>query len=367
MTSVTAAVLREHGGEFELEELELAPGPAHDEVLVRIVATGFCHTDEKVRQGARDVPTPVVLGHEGAGIVEAVGREVTALQTGDHVVLTFAYCGLCANCRGGHPAYCERTDELNFGALGMALHRPGGEAVHGAFFGQSSFATRALVNQRSVIRVDPQAPLELLGPLGCSIQTGAGAILNVLRPGPDSTLAVWGVGAVGLSALIAATWSGCRTIVAVDLHAERLTLARELGATHTIHAGDGHGALEDLRALLATGVSHALDTTGRPEVLHDVVAGLAPRGSAAFVGGARAGDEVSLEINPLLAGRSLRGVLQGDSQPHRFIPMLVERLRAGQLPLAKLIRSYPLSEINRAAADASAGRTIKPVLAMPDA
>ena len=362
MVGVTAAVLREHGGEFELEELELAQ-PRSGEVLVRLVATGFCHTDEKVRQGARNVPTPVVLGHEGAGLVEAVGRDVTELQAGDHVVLTFAHCGACANCRAGHPAYCALMDELNFGAQGQALRTAGGEPVHSGFFGQSSFATHAVVNQRSAIRVDPELPLELLGPLGCSIQTGAGAILNVLRPAAGSTLAVWGSGAVGLAAIIAATWTGCETIAAIDLNPERLALAAKLGATHTI---PGDGAAAALRELFPEGVSHAFDTTGRPEVLHDAVAGLAPRGSAGFVGGARAGDQVSLEINPLLAGRSLQGIVQGDSSPAQFIPLLAERYRNGLLPLERLVRHYPLAGINEAAADASAGRTIKPVLAMPE-
>lgn len=366
MTKVTAAVLHEYGGEFELEELELAR-PASREVLVRVVATGFCHTDEKVRQGARSVPTPVVLGHEGAGVVEAVGREVEHLQTGDHVVLTFAYCGGCANCARGHPAYCERMDELNFGARGQALHDQGGELVHGAFFGQSSFATRVLVNQRQAIRVDPDVPLELLAPLGCSIQTGAGAILNVLQPDAHSTLAVWGAGTVGLSAILAATWAKVATIVVIDINPVRLALAARLGATHTITATPGQSSLNALQALLPGGVSHAFDSTGSAAVLRDAVAGLAPRGSAGFVGGGRAGDEVALEINPLLAGRSLQGIVQGDAVPQQFIPMLVERHRNGELPLEKLIRHYPLDEINTAAADAGAGRAIKPVLTMPDA
>jgi aryl-alcohol dehydrogenase len=362
VTKVIGAVLREHGGEFGLEELELAK-PDRDEVLVRVIATGFCHTDEKVRQGARNVPTPVVLGHEGAGIVEATGDDVTGLQPSDHVVLTFAYCGECANCTGGHPAYCEQMDALNFGARGHAL-TAGDGPVHSAFFGQSSFASHAIVNARSAVRVEQDVPLELLGPLGCSIQTGTGTVLNVLRPTVDSTLAVWGAGAVGLSAVIAAAWTGCGTVVAIDINPERLELARELGATHTLEAAPGLSALHQLHAVLPDGVSHAFDTTGHPDVLHDAVAGLAPRGTAAFVGGARVGDEVSLEINPLLAGRSLQGVVQGDSVPQEFIRLLVDRVRGGELPLEKLIRRYPLAEINVAAADAAAGRAIKPVLTM---
>jgi aryl-alcohol dehydrogenase len=239
--------------------------------------------------------------------------------------------------------------------------------VHGAFFGQSSFATHALVDQRQAIRVDPGLALELLGPLGCSIQTGAGAVLNVLRPDVDSTLAVWGAGTVGLSAIAAASWAGTTTIIAIDIHPDRLRLAEELGATHTVRATPTESTLGKLLAQLPGGVSHAFDSTGSAAVLRDAVAGLAPRGAAGFVGGGRAGDELRLEINPLLAGRSLQGIVQGDAVPQRFIPMLVERYRSGQLPLERLITRYRLAEINQAAADAAAGRAIKPVLTMPDA
>ncbi|HET9093569.1 MAG TPA: NAD(P)-dependent alcohol dehydrogenase [Solirubrobacteraceae bacterium] len=361
---ITAAVLRSYGGEFELTELELAP-PGPGEVLVRITATGFCHTDEKVRQGARSVPLPVVLGHEGAGRVEAVGPGVGDLRTGDHVVLTFAHCGGCGNCASGHPAYCERMDELSFGASVRPLRAADHGLVRGGFFGQSSFATHAVVDQRSAVRVDPELPLELLGPLGCSIQTGAGSILNVLRPDAEASLAVWGVGAVGLSAVAAAAWSGVGTIIAIDVHPNRLALAGELGATHTVLADAAGSSLDGLRALAPAGVSHALDTSGRADVLCEMVSGLAPRGRAGFVGGARAGEVVSLEIDRLLAGRSLRGIIQGDAMPQRLIPALAERVRNGQLPLPRLVTRYPLEEINLAAADAACGRTVKPVLTMP--
>jgi aryl-alcohol dehydrogenase len=363
MTEMIGAVLRAHGGDFEIEQLELAE-PKADEVLVRLTATGFCHTDEKVRQGARNVPTPVVLGHEGAGVVVKAG-DVTTLSENDHVVLTFAYCGDCPACDSGHPAYCERMDELNFGATGTAITAADGTPVHGAFFGQSSFATYAIVNERSAVRVEKDVPLELLGPLGCSIQTGAGSILNVLKPDATSTLAVWGAGAVGLSAIIAARWTDAGQIVALDVNPERLELARELGATHAIQVSQGTSALKELQSLYPSGVSHAFDTTGRPEVLNDAVMSLAIRGSAAFVGGARAGDEVSLEINTLIAGRSLQGIVQGDSDPQQLIPFLVDKIRHLHLPIHRLISQYPLEQISEAARDAAAGRAIKPVLVMP--
>jgi aryl-alcohol dehydrogenase len=363
MIEMIGAVLSSRGGEFEIEQLELAE-PKADEVLVRLTATGFCRTDEKVRQGARNVPTPVVLGHEGAGVVVKAG-DITTLSENDHVVLTFAYCGDCPACDSGHPAYCERMDELNFGAVGTAITAADGSPVHGSFFGQSSFATYAIVNERSAVRVEKDLPLELLGPLGCSIQTGAGSILNVLKPDETSILAVWGTGAVGLSAIIAATWANTGQIVALDVNPERLELARELGATHAIQVTPGNSPRSELQSLYPAGVSHAFDTTGRAEVLHDAVQSLATRGSAAFVGGARSGDEVSLEINPLLAGRSLQGIVQGDSDPQQLIPMLVDKIRHNQLPIDRLISRYPFEQINEAAKDTSAGRAIKAVVVMP--
>jgi aryl-alcohol dehydrogenase len=364
MTKMIGAVLRAHAGEFEIEALEIAE-PNADEVLVKLTATGFCHTDEKVRRGARDVPTPVVLGHEGAGVVVKTG-DLTTLSPEDHVVLTFAYCGDCPACESGHPAYCEQLDELNFGAIGTAITTADGNPIRGAFFGQSSFATYAIVNERSAVRVEKDLPLEILAPLGCSIQTGVGSILNVLKPDDHSSLAVWGVGAVGLSAVIAATWTNTEQIVALDTNPERLELAKELGATHAIQVTPGSSALKELQHLYPTGVSHAFDTTGSPEVLHDVVQSLATRGSAAFVGGAKAGDEVSLEINQLLAGRSVQGVVQGDADPQQLIPFLVDKIRHLHLPIHRLITEYPLAQINEAAQDAVAGKTIKPVLVMPE-
>jgi aryl-alcohol dehydrogenase len=364
VTKMIGAVLRAHGGEFEIEELELAE-PNADEVLVKLTATGFCHTDEKVRQGARNVPTPVVLGHEGAGVVVKTG-DLTTLSPEDHVVLTFAYCGNCPACETGHPAYCEQMDELNFGATGTAITAANGKLIRGAFFGQSSFATYAIVNERSAVRVEKDLPLEILAPLGCSIQTGVGSILNVLKPDEHSTLAVWGVGTVGLSAVIAATWTYTEQIVVLDTNPERLELAKELGATHAIQVTPDRSALRELNTFYPSGVSHAFDTTGSSEVLHDAVQSLAIRGSAAFVGGARSGDEVSLEINQLLAGRSLQGAVQGDSDPQQLIPFLVNKIRHLHLPIQRLITEYPLAQINEAAKDAAAGKTIKPVLVMPE-
>ena len=247
--NVTAAVVRDQEQPFEIEELELEK-PRAGEVLVRVVATGMCHTDLIVRDQWYPVPLPVVLGHEGAGIVERVGEGVTKLEPGDHVVLTFASCGRCANCLRGKPTYCLQFFGLNFGGARLdgsnALGKEG-EPVHDRFFGQSSFATYAIATERNAIKVRDDTPLELLGPLGCGIQTGAGGVMNSLAPEAGTSMAIFGAGAVGMSAVMAARIVGCATVVAIDIIPERLELARELGATHTIDANEGVDAFKERR------------------------------------------------------------------------------------------------------------------------
>src|SRR5215468_4837726 len=238
---ITAAVARERFGSFTIETLDLAD-PRPDELLVRVVASGMCQTDQHGRDGYYDTPLPAVFGHEGAGVVAAVGSDVTGFAPGDHVVMSYPWCGICANCRRRMESHCQNSFGLKMAgtrADGSTLMREqNGAPVHSAFFQQSSFATHAIANARFAVKVRADAPLDLLGPFACSGQTGAGAVLNTMQPQPGDALAVFGVGAVGLSGLMAARIAGCDPIVAVDIHARRLALARELGATHTIdHAG----------------------------------------------------------------------------------------------------------------------------------
>lgn len=239
-TTTRAAVVESGGAPFTLTAVELAePGP--HEVLVRVVATGLCHTDLGAASGGLPFPLPGVLGHEGAGVVEEVGSAVTGVVPGDHVVLSFTSCGDCRNCRGGHPAYCATWLPLNLiggrRADGSSTISRDGEPLGGHFFGQSSFAERALVDERSLVKVDPDVPLESIAPLGCGVQTGVGAVWNVLKPRLGDTIVVLGAGAVGLSAVMAAALTPATRIIAVDRVAERLSLAEELGATHTVNAG----------------------------------------------------------------------------------------------------------------------------------
>jgi aryl-alcohol dehydrogenase len=362
---ITAAVARAHGEPFTIEQLEL-DDLRDNEVRVRLVATGICHTDAIVRDGMYPTPLPAVLGHEGAGVVEAIGASVTSVVPGDHVVLAAAYCGHCKRCRNGEMAYCENLFAADFGGRrvdGSSALSASGEVVASHFFGQSSFATYANVVEESVVRVDRDVPLEHLGPLGCGINTGAGTVLNELRPAIGSSLAVFGTGAVGAAAVMAARVAHCATIVAVDIHDARLELARELGATHTINSLSENIADRLAEITDGAGIDYVVDTTGRPELLRQAADAIAVRGTVALVGAARPGTEVAFEIGAsLVKGWTFKTVVQGSSVPQVFIPQLVELWKSGLFPFDKLVSNYTLSEINQGFADSKSGVTVKPVI-----
>lgn len=363
--STRAAVVESGGAPFTLADVQLDE-PAPHEAVVRMVAAGLCHTDLGVASGGLPFPLPGVLGHEGAGVVEAVGSAVTGVAPGDHVVLSFTSCGECGNCNGGHPAYCATWLPMNLiggrRADGSSTINRDGEALGGHFFGQSSFAEKALVDERSLVKVDPDVPLESIAPLGCGVQTGVGAVWNVLKPVNGSTIVVLGAGAVGLSAVMAAALTPATRIVAVDRVGERLALARELGATHTVNAGE-----EDLGEALAAitggqGVDGVVETTGNVGVLRQGVDALGARGTLVVVGAPPFGTEVSLDVNGLLGGKRIVGLTLGDAETQSFIPALVDLVKAGRLPLHRLISTYPFADIDQAVRDMGAGKAIKPVL-----
>ncbi|MFD9720167.1 NAD(P)-dependent alcohol dehydrogenase [Streptomyces sp. NPDC059076] len=366
--AVKAAVVQHKGAPFVFEDLELDVRLRPDEVLVKVVAAGVCQTDVHVRDQALPVPLPAVLGHEGAGIVERVGDAVTTVAPGDHVVMSYQSCGHCRPCLSGNPAYCAVSFPANFGGSRLdgtnALHRSesaGGEEIHGHFFGQSSFATHSLATERNVVKVDPDVPMELLAPLGCGLQTGAGAILNSLKVPAGASVVVMGTGTVGLAAVMAAKVAGASPIIAVDIVAERLELAAELGATHTVNVKE-----EDVAARIAEitdgGADYVLEITARPEMLTLAVDALAPLGTAALIGGAPAGARAEVDMNALLGGRKVRGVAQGDSIPQLFVPQLIDLYKAGRFPFDRLVTPYAFDQINEAVADTRAGAVIKPVL-----
>jgi aryl-alcohol dehydrogenase len=344
-----------------MENLELDE-PIGDEVLVRVVATGVCQTDAHVRSGRTPAPLPIVLGHEGAGVVERVGPAVTGLRTGDHVVLSYLACGHCAPCLSAHAAYCSRAITANFSGARLdgtrGLRRTGSnDPVFGHFFGQSSFATYALATQRNAVKVDQDVPLELLGSLGCSLQTGAGAVLNSFAVPVGSTIAILGVGAVGFGALMAAQVAGVSTIIAVDVNPQRLNLAKELGATHTVDAGHAN-VTKAVKDITGPGVAYVLDTTGRADMLNHAVASLAPMGQVGLV----AGGDATVPAASLAFGMSVRGIVQGDAIPQLFIPMLVQLYRSGRFPIDRLVRFYAFDNIEAAFTAAARGEVIKPVL-----
>lgn len=367
MKTITAAVARGPSQFFSLETLRIDE-PRPDEVLVRVVATGICHTD-LVFHSAGVPAAPAVLGHEGAGVVERVGSAVRKVKPGDHVVLTYASCGGCPNCQRARQSYCASFIALNLTGLrtpdcSSPLSTLDGQRVHGAFFGQSSFANYAMASERNVVKVPEDVPLEILGPLGCGIQTGAGTVLNVLKATPGSRIAVLGAGTVGLSAVMAAKVVGCSEIIAIDINTERLALARELGATHCID-GSQVDAVLAVRELTGDGVQYSVECTGSANVLRQAVEMLRPTGECGFVGASAPGAKVELDMRTLLMGRTLRGVIEGDSIPDLFIPELISLWRQGRFPFDRLCSFYELADINQAIEDTHNGAVIKPILRMP--
>jgi aryl-alcohol dehydrogenase len=351
---IRAAVLRRKGGPLEIESLEME-GPRDDEVVVRLVASGICHTDIDFCDAWDESDEPVVLGHEGAGVIERVGRRVKSVKRGDHVVLSYQSCGRCRQCRSGHPAHCRRFYEANFGFQRLdgsnALQRSG---VRGHFFGQSSFATHSLASERNLVKVSKDLPLQLLAPLGCGLQTGAGTTMNSLQVSAGASIAVFGTGAVGLAAVMAARLAGAGPIIGVDKKPKRLRLALELGATHVID-NRRQEICARIGKITGGGVDYVVETTGSQKMHRLAVDLLNPHGVVALLTGESG-------TGSLPGGRKTLAIIQGDAVPQQFIPKLIGLYLAGQFPFERLVRFYPFRDINRAVADAKRGDTIKPVL-----
>lgn len=363
---IRAAVSRAPHTPMSVELLELDE-PRAGEVLVRVVATGVCHTDMVVRDGMLPTPQPVVLGHEGAGVVESVGAGVTKVAPGDHVVMTFNSCGVCPSCANGAETYCDDFFAHNFLAErsdGSTALRSGVDSVHSNFFGQSSFATYALCHECNAVKVPTDVPLELLGPLACGIQTGAGAVINALAVPAGASFAVFGTGSVGLSAIMAAKVVGATTIIGVDIDEKRLAVAEELGATHTIDSSAADATAE-IMALTGRGLDFALDTTGLASVIRNAVDALAPRGTCGIVGASALGTEITFdEVHFMSGGRRLMGIVEGEAHPDTFIPQLIDLYRSGAFPFDRLVTYYELDRIEDAFHDCEVGTTIKPIVRM---
>ena len=353
---ICAAVVRKQGGPLKIETVEMA-GPQESEILVRIVASGICHTDISMVQYWEASDGPLVLGHEGAGIVEATGSKVTGVRRGDHVILSYQSCGTCRACRSGRPTRCRRFYELNFGFQRLdgsnALEQSG---VRGHFIGQSSFASHVLATERNVVKVSRNLPLEMLAPLGCGMQTGAGTIMNMLRVRKGESVAVFGTGTVGLAAVMAAHVVGAFPIIGVDIRPSRLKIALELGATHVINSRKTD-LISSMAKIVAEGARYVLETTGNAAMLQ-LASHLSKKGgTAAFFTGDDIPDSVPRGVKAVQ-------VIEGDSIPQIFLPRLIRLYRSGRFPLDRLVKFYEFSDINRAMKDSRDGRTIKPVLLM---
>jgi Zn-dependent alcohol dehydrogenase len=251
-------------------------------------------------------------------VVVETGSGVSEVTAGDHVLLSYAYCNECAQCASGHFPYCEQLLQLNFGGTRLdgtsALALPDGDTLHGHFFGQSSFSRLAVVNRRSLVKVPKDVPLNMFAPLGCGLQTGAGTVLNTLDVQPGTTVAVFGVGSVGLSAIMASKIRKAKTIIAVDIQPSRLELAKELGATETINSKDVDVVEEIKKLCPPTGVKYALDCTGVPAVIEQMVDSLGLRGRACSVGAPSPGKRASVDVfSHLVMGKQYVGCHQGDS------------------------------------------------------
>jgi aryl-alcohol dehydrogenase len=362
--TATVALLRDLDQPLAIESVQLTD-LAEGEVLVRMRGVGICHTDISAAHGVIPVPLPAVLGHEGSGVIERVGPGVDRLAVGDHVVLSFDHCGECAQCTGGHPAYCELFGPMNyFGERmdGTVTLRQNDAEVHGSWFGQSSFGTYGIASQHNAVKVADELPLELLGPLGCGLMTGAGSVLNVMQPKPGEGLIVFGLGAVGLGAVMAAKAAGCDPIIGVDLNPRRLEIASDLGATHGINPAETDDLLWRVQELAAPGLHYSFDAVGLGSVVRQALESLRSPGHCVTVGFQGLENEIVIDQGHILLGRRLSGVVIGDADPHAFIPRLLEMYRNGDFPFDRLVKTFPLAEINDAIAAAESGDVIKPVI-----
>lgn len=357
---ITGALVDEKN-EVKLENIEIGD-PQQDEVLIKLVGTGICHTDLSVLKQDIPTPLPIVLGHEGAGIVEKVGPGVTEFEKGDHVVIAFAFCGECRTCKRGKPGSCENLGALNFDGTmrdGTMRMSKDNESV-ATLFGQSSLATYSISHKINLVKVDKEIDLSILGPLGCGIQTGAGTVANKLKPEFGSSIVIFGCGAVGLSGLMVASQLGCENVIAVDINEDRLELAKELGATHTLN-GKEVDALEEINEITEGGAQYAFDTTGVPKIVLQSIRCLAVDGVVALVA---VGGEVPIHIHQdlVMPNRTIVGVTEGLSIPSLFIPQLINQYKQGKFPFDKLIEKYSFENIDQALEDMKNGKTIKPII-----
>ncbi|HYX83740.1 MAG TPA: alcohol dehydrogenase catalytic domain-containing protein [Gaiellales bacterium] len=335
-----AAILFEIGDPLRVENVEVDP-PGPGEVAVRMAASGVCHSDLHVVDGIHDAPRPVILGHEGAGVVEEVGPGVSGLTPGDHVILSWLpHCGRCRFCVSGRPNICENLAWSDAGLMmdGTTRFHRGGERIH--HFTTSSFAERSVVPAQTAVRIDSDLPLTEMALMGCAVMTAVGAVVNTARVRPGDTVAVVGCGGVGLNIVQAAAIAAAAEIVAVDANPQKLELARELGATRTCSPEEAAASVR---------VDHSFEAVGL-EATIDLAVGLPGRGGQAIlVGMAAPAARPRFEALALtMEEKAIRGCWYGSCRPHADFPMLVALYRAGRLRLEPLIETCGLEDVNAA-------------------
>jgi len=364
----TAAIAYSGGSEFRIESVDIE-APRADEVLVEIKGVGLCHTDLTFSSGDIPYPFPAVFGHEGSGVVQAVGDQVSKVKVGDHVLITFRSCGDCDFCDVGDPAYCRTMPQLNVTGCredgSTNLSNTDGP-VGSNFFGQSSFAAHSITYEANLVKIDDDLPVELLGPLGCSIQTGAGSVMRSLSAPKDSSILITGAGPVGLSAVMGAAIQGCATIIVVEPMLKRRELAMEFGATHCIDPTTVSDLSAEIMKITPLGVDNALDTTARPDTLEVCFACLGTKATLGLVGFSATDSPLPGSVMGLITvGKSIKAISEGDSNPDEFLPELIGHYRAGRLPIERMVTSYKLSEINQAIKDQKSGLCTKAIM-IPD-
>ncbi|KAJ9615421.1 hypothetical protein H2200_001496 [Cladophialophora chaetospira] len=366
LTETVALVAEKLNGPFKFQTV-LIDEPRADEAWVEIQAVGICHAELSCLNGTIPVKFPNVFGHEGAGVVRKIGRDVQGFQPGDKVLTSYNHCGSCIQCRSRHPAYCMTMFQQNFGGTrgdgSVPMRTSDGSTLYSNYFGQSAFSRLAVVNVRSMVKVPSQTTLEVMAPLGCGMQTGAGAIFNTLNVPEGATVAIFGIGAVGASSIMAAKIRKASIIIAVDVIESRLNKAKTLGATHSFLSS--FEVVDQIRATCQPndGVEYAVDASGVTSVIEQMVDSLATRGRATSIGvpgpGKRAGVEVVAHVNK---GREYVGCNQGDCIAREIIPYLIEQHSLGNYPFDELIKQYDIKDFETALEDMKSGVTIKPVL-----
>ena len=361
---IKAYVVHEKNGPYQLETVQL-DDPKEGEVLVRNVASGICHTDEFGRSQGVPIVLPLVLGHEGAGVVEKVGPGVTEFAPGDHVGFSYAFCGHCDPCHEHEPYYCDNFNAINFGGTApdgtTRLHQDGQDVS--MFFGQSSFATYSVVNAQSVVKADPEIDLAMVAPVGCGIQTGAGAVLNVAHATEKDTVAVYGCGAVGFSAIMAARVAGCKKIIAVGRNDAKLALAAELGATDVVNSKKTD-PVEAVRHISDGGATYGVETTGVGPCINQAIQACKYHGTLLALGASGVIDNFNFGYEVMMQMRTVKGSCEGESDIKTFIPQLLDLYKRGEFPIDKIITVYPFAEIDRALQETHDGKAIKAVLRM---